>query len=59
MPADWQAVKAAFHAALDVEPAERAAWLRTRPGLGESERREVEQLLAAHHAELAGGEPER
>ena len=50
---DWPRVKDLFHAALDREPAERAAFLHASCGEETGVRAEVERLLAAH--EHAGG----
>jgi serine/threonine-protein kinase len=50
LPSDhWQRVKELFRAALEREPADRAAFLDEACGTGNSDvRREVEALLAAH-----------
>ncbi|MGH6885186.1 MAG: protein kinase domain-containing protein, partial [Geminicoccales bacterium] len=51
-PARMEAVEAIFHAALEVEPQQRDAFVRERCAGDESLRREAELLLAAH--ELSG-----
>ena len=45
----WDALRALFEAALQRPPAERAAFLRAQTGSDDATRREVEDLLAAHH----------
>jgi serine/threonine protein kinase len=45
-PQRWQQIEALYHAALEREPAERAAWLAARCGDDADLRREVETLLA-------------
>ncbi len=45
---DWLRIKELFHDALELEPAERAAFLNTSCGDEPAVRAEVERLLAAH-----------
>jgi serine/threonine protein kinase len=47
-PHRWQTIKEFFNAAVDLPPAERAAFLERACGEDESVRHEVESLLAAH-----------
>src|SRR5687768_16056349 len=47
-PERWQQIEKLFHAALEHDPSERAAFLTRECGADKSLRREVESLLASH-----------
>ena len=47
-PERWQQVKELFEAALDVEPAQRASFLRSANTYDECVRQEVESLLSSY-----------
>jgi non-specific serine/threonine protein kinase/serine/threonine-protein kinase len=47
-PQQWGRIKELFGAALEVEPSQRAAFLREACGADENLRNEIESLLAAH-----------